>query len=322
MGDARLVVVGAGAMGSLVAARLALASIAVTLLGRPSAHLTAVQTGGLRLEEMDGSPRTVSLAATDDPGEVANADVVVLLVKSWATGEVLAPLRPWLRPDAMVLTLQNGLGNAAAIRAALGDGTTAEILIGVTSQAALRVGPGVVRHTGVGPTMIGRPSGGVDPRLTALAATLSTAALPTAAVPDIERAVWRKLAINAAINGLTALAGVPNGAIAEEQGLREAASVLASEVETVARGQGLELGNVVAAVNEVATATAANRSSMLRDLETGVRTEVDAIHGAIVAAGEKVGIDAPANRVVAALLRARERGWTSVAQGTGRGPGA
>ncbi len=320
MGGVRFVVVGAGAMGSLVAARLALASVPVALLGRPSSHLVAIRQSGLCLKDLDGSAQSVPLAATDRWEAVADADVVVLLVKTWAIDEALAPLRSWLRPDAMVLTLQNGLGNAEAVRSALGEVTPAAIVVGVTSQAALRVGSGVVHHTGIGPTMIGREDGNVDAALTGVADTLSIAGLPTIAVPDIERWVWRKLAVNAAINGLTALAGVRNGTIVEDRVLREAAGVLADEVEAVARGHGLELGDTLAAVDEVATATAANRSSMLRDLESGVRTEVDAIHGAVVAAGEAVGIDAPANRVVAALIRARERGGRSKDDGRRKEP--
>jgi 2-dehydropantoate 2-reductase len=247
--------------------------------------------------------------ATTDPAPVAAADLVVLLVKAWATAEAVASVRPYLREEAAVLTLQNGLGNGAALRAALGPEPRPEVLVGVTSQAALRVAPGVVRHTGSGPTLVGREGGGVDARATAAAAAFTAAGLAAAAVPDIDRWVWRKLAVNAAINGLTALAGVPNGEIAADPDLRAAGVALAREVEAVARAHGLELGDVAAAVAEVATATAGNRSSMLRDLETGGRTEVDAIHCAVVAAGDAVGIDTPGNRTVAALVRARERAF-------------
>ena len=299
-------------MGSLVAARLALAGREVVLVGRPSPHLAALRATGLVLEEADGTRRTVPLPTSDEPAAVAGIDLIVLLVKAWATTAALAPLRPYVGSSATVLTLQNGLGNAAAIRTALGDGPGRAagqvVLVGVTSQAALRVGPGHVRHTGSGPTAIGREDGAIDPHLTATVDAFTAASWPAEAVPDIERRVWRKLAINAAINGLTALAGVPNGEIAADPGLRAAAALLAREVAEVAGARGLDLGDVAAAVDEVARATAANRSSMLRDLETGGRTEVEAIHGAVVAAADDAGIEVPANRVVAALVRARERG--------------
>lgn len=321
----RVAVIGAGAMGSLVAARLALAGFAPTLLGRSSPHLAAIQAAGLRVEEADGTTRVVPLRATTEPAAVAGHDLLVLLVKAWATGEALAPLRSSLSPATTVLTLQNGLGNAAAVRAALGDGggdgPAPAVVVGVTSQAALRLGPGSVRHTGSGPTAVGREDGSIDDDLVAVAAALTAAGLPTEAVSDIEQRVWGKLAINAAINGLTALAGVPNGAVATDPGLAAAGAVLAGEVAAVARAHGIEPGEVAVAVAEVARATAANRSSMLRDLETGGQTEVGAIHEAVVAAGEAVGVETPANRVVAALVLARERAVAADGAGAEGGAG-
>jgi len=301
-------VVGAGAMGSLVAARLALAGHAVALVDRPgSRHLAAIRGEGLVLDEIDGGRSRLRLPVREPAAAAATAEVVVVLVKAWATEGAVRPLRGRLRRGTAVLTLQNGLGNAEAIRRGLGD-TAGEIdlLVGVTSQAALRPAPGRVRHTGTGPTVIGREDGRIEGWPRRLAAAFGEAGLPALAVPDVERHLWRKLAVNAAINGLTALAGVPNGAISADSALRAAAATVAAEVEAVARARGVELGDVAAAVDEVARATAENRSSMLRDLETGNRTEVAAIHGAVVAAGEAVGIDTPATRVLAALIAARE----------------
>lgn len=303
-------VVGAGAMGSLLAARLALAGTPVLLIDRSdgvrSAHLAAVRAGGLTLEEGDGTARLVALPVVEAAAAGA-AEVVVVLVKAWATEAAVAPLRGHLRPGVAVLTLQNGLGNAEAIGRGLGGAADVDRLVGVTSQAALRPEPGRVRHTGTGPTLIGRADGRVEGWPRTLAALLSGVGLPAAAVADIERHVWRKLAVNAAINGVTALAGVENGAVAAEPGLRAAAASVAAEVEAVARARGLELGDVAAAVAEVARATAANRSSMLRDLETGRRTEVDAIYGAVAAAGAAVGVGTPTVGLLAAVIAARQR---------------
>jgi 2-dehydropantoate 2-reductase len=303
----RIVVLGAGAMGSLVAARLARAGTETTLLGRPSAHMAAIRSAGLMVEELDGSRRAVRVSVADRADTAAGSDLVVVLVKAWATAEAVTPLRGWLAPGAAILTLQNGLGNPAAIRAGLGEESRPDVLVGVTAQAALRPAPGVVRHTGQGPTVIGREDGRVDGRLGDVARVFSMAGLPTTAAADVEWWVWRKLAVNAAINGLTALCGVTNGEIATDPALRPAAAILADEVAAVARRRGLELGNVVEIVDEVAGATARNRSSMLQDIEAGRRTEVDAIHGAIASIAEELGTAAPANQIIAALIRRRER---------------
>ena len=202
-----------------------------------------------------------------------------------------------------MLTLQNGLGNQEAIQQALPGH---EVLPGVTSQGAVRTGPGAVRHTGAGPTVIGWPSGAIDDRVTQIAGQFKTAGIATAAVGDIERWVWRKLAVNAAINGPTALAAVPNGAIATDPRLRAAADILAGEVAAVARARGLSLDRIEELVAEIAQATATNRSSMWQDLAAGRRTEVAAIYDAVIAVGEQAGIATPANRVLSALIHARE----------------
>lgn len=293
-------------MGSLVAARLALAQCDVTLYGRPSPHLAHVERHGLTLEDAAGPARNVALSVTTEPATVRGADLIVLLVKTWATAAALAPLRDHLPPTTTVLTLQNGLGNAAAIRSALGD-TGLDVLLGVTTQGALRPAIGRVRNTGSGACAIGREGGGLERPLGAVVAAFTVAGLDAFAVADIERWVWRKLAINAAINPLTALIGAPNRAIANDPDLRRAAVTLAEEVAAVARARGLELDDPVEAALAVAVATGANRSSMRRDLEQGQPTEIEAINGAVVAEAERLGVATPANRLVANLIRARER---------------
>lgn len=292
-------------MGSLLAARLAEAGADVTLLGRPSAHLSGVRQQGLTLEELDGSTRPVAVPVIDDPAAVRGVELLVLVVKSWATAEALAPVVGDLPAGATILTLQNGLGNARAIGQAVGEEPV--ILTGVTTQAALRERPGFVRHTGAGLTAVGREGSAGDARAGEVAAFLSACGWQATAVADVDRWVWRKLAINAAINPLTALAGVPNRAIADDPDLAAAAAGLAREVAAVAAALGYDLGDIAAAVTDVARATGANRSSMLCDLTDGIPTEIDAINGAVVAAAEAEGIPVPANRVALALVRARER---------------
>ena len=293
-------------MGSLFAARLALAGEDVTLVSRPSPHLEIIQQAGLTLVENDGSRQAVPIPATRDPIGVSGADLVILLVKAWATAEAISAIRPYLSAATVIHTLQNGLGNQQAIRDALGDGAPQPILVGVTSQAALRETPGVVHHAGTGPTRIG---GGREPSETmrrAVARLLTAAGIPTDDVTNIEWWIWQKVAINVAINGLTALMGEANGALLRDDELRLAARTLANEVAAVAASQGFDLGEIALAVEEVVAATAANRSSMLRDLETGSRTEVEAIHFAVLDVAAVAGVDVPATRVVSALLKHRE----------------
>ncbi len=308
-------------MGTLMAARLSSAMQAggpadkverperVVLYGRPSDHLAAIQRDGVTLTELDGGTRNVPVTATSDPADVAGSELVIVLVKSWATGESVKPLKAHLTRDAVVLTLQNGLGNAAQLRSALlHDGVRPHVWLGVTTQAALRTAPGRVRHTGEGITVIGRKSSEVNTRLQQVAAAMTTAGIETHAVDDIHRWVWRKLAVNAAINPVTALAGVPNRAIRENADLQRACRLLASEAVAVAAARGLSLDEqqLMNTINDVAEATGDNRSSMLVDLENGMRTEIDAINGAIVKEAQRREIEVPANQLVLSLIRACE----------------
>jgi 2-dehydropantoate 2-reductase len=292
-------------MGSVLAAALARGGHHVSLLGRETPHLAAIRSEGLRLEHLNGTIERVALDATSDPAIVSAAELAIVLTKSGDSRAAMRAIRPHVTAELTVLTLQNGLGNVERIREALGS--HARVLVGVTSQAARRLAPGAVVHTGEGPTIIGYLAAADAPVAAAIARVLAEAGLPAMSVADIERWVWRKLALNAAINGLTALGGFRNGCIAEDPGLLESAEIIAEEVASVARERGLELGSMRRAIAELARATAGNRSSMLQDLEAGRPTEVDAMHEAVLALAAEAGVAMPATRIVAALIRARER---------------
>jgi 2-dehydropantoate 2-reductase len=223
----RIAVVGAGAMGSLMAGRLAAvagpgqAVEDVVLYGRESAHLDAIRASGLTIVERDGAPSVIPVRATTDASEVQGADVVLVLVKAWATAEAVAPLNPYVNRDTIVITLQNGLGNASLLRTSLmRDGVRPHVYLGVTTQAAMRAEPGQIVHTGSGITAIGRRANPVNALLRDIAKAMTDSGLQTVAVDDIHRWVWRKLAVNAAINPLTALGNVQNAAISADPGLR------------------------------------------------------------------------------------------------------
>jgi 2-dehydropantoate 2-reductase len=136
-----------------------------------------------------------------------------------------------------------------------------------------------------------------------LAGILGKAGLPTAVTGDIDRFIWQKVAINAAINGLTAVAGVPNGALITRTTLFEASTALVDEAATVAAAHGYDLGPIQRTLRHTITATAANRSSMLQDVDAGRRTEVNGIYGSLIAAGREKGLALPALTVIDALVR-------------------
>ncbi|HEX5498181.1 MAG TPA: 2-dehydropantoate 2-reductase N-terminal domain-containing protein, partial [Thermomicrobiales bacterium] len=172
----RIAIVGAGAIGSLIAGRLARAEAPVVLLNRPSPHLERIRMAGLVLIEPDGTAERIEIPAMSDPAAAADASIVIVAVKTWATEAALRPLRGRLAPAAWVVTLQNGLGNDERIRAALGDAP--RLALGVTSLGAARLEPGVVRAGGVGPTLFGVPGQAPPAALRDLAARFTAAGMP------------------------------------------------------------------------------------------------------------------------------------------------
>ncbi|AZH25295.1 ketopantoate reductase family protein [Haloplanus aerogenes] len=295
-----ILVFGAGSLGSLVGGLLA-RTHDVTLVGRDP-HIAAVRRDGLRItgvETLDVSPA----ATTDATG--ASADLAVVAVKAYDT-ETAATVLANGDYDA-VLSLQNGMGNEDVLAAHV----DAPVLAGTATCGARLADPGHVEWTGRGTITLGpwRPADDAE-AAERVAAAFRAADLPTEVAADMRRRLWEKLAINAAINPVTALARVANGALAEPGPLADLARAAAVETATVARADGVDLADETAkdAVATVARETARNRSSMHRDVTRGRRTEIDAINGYVVDRARATGASAPINRTLAALIRGWETG--------------
>jgi 2-dehydropantoate 2-reductase len=293
-----VLIVGTGALACLFAARLAAAGCQVTMLGHWRAGLRALQKHGVRLALADGREVAYKVRSTSDPRRCAGARYALVLVKSWQTPSAAADLQRCLAPDGLALTLQNGLGNAEILRQSLGAG---RLVLGVTTSGATLLGPGQVRPAGNGPlTIQDHPAAG------ALAEILSQAGFTVEIAQDAQALLWGKLLINAAINPLTALLGVPNGVLLERPSALRLMAEVTGEAQAVAAALGVALPypDPFETVQAVAQRTAANRSSMLQDVQRRAPTEIDAINGAIVRLGEQTGILTPVNRALWLLVRA------------------
>lgn len=230
-------------------------------------------------------------------------------VKTYATVAALRPLRALLSPATPVVSLQNGASAVGQVEAALGPRPA--IALAPTTEAATLVRPGLTRRTAVGRTRMGWAAGraGDDRVLAELAAFLTAAGLATSVARPIEPDVWAKLVVNAAINPVTALAHVPNGALLERPELLERAERAAREAAAVAEALGIALpfADAAEAVADVARETAANRSSMLADLEHGRPTEIEDITGVIVRRARECDVDVPQNAALLDEVRARTK---------------
>jgi 2-dehydropantoate 2-reductase len=303
----QVTVIGAGAMGSLFGGLLQRAGNAVTLVDVRTEHVAALRKRDLTIEAADGARASVRVPTTTDAAEALAADLFLLFVKTPFTAAALKPFAGRIPARAMVLTLQNGIGNDEAIARALGRRVS--IALGVTAQAATSLGPAAVRHRSTGPTIIGLPDGQRPVELEAIAATFSEAGIPTRTTRHVFEHVWQKLLVNVGINALTALANLPNGELFSDPELATLVRRLVGEAASVMRAEGIPAPprDPVDFVRAVAEATRAERSSMLEDLLAGRRTEIDAINGEIVRLGERHGVDVTANRVVTTLVHQRAK---------------
>lgn len=291
-----VVVFGAGSLGSLVGALLDRVHD-VTLVGRDP-HMRAVRTDGLEVTGVE--PFRSHPDATTD-GEGLSADLAVVTVKSYDTPTAAASLATGAFDAA--LSLQNGIGNEDV----LAEHLDCAVLAGSATHGAVLREPGVVEWTGRGDVALGTWRPDETPLVDRVADAFDEAGLDPRVVGDVRRELWRKLAVNTAINPITALARLPNGAVRSGPAA-ELARDAARETARTARAEGIELADedAVERVAAVAEATAGNRSSMLQDVTAGRRTEIDQLNGAVVQRAADAGVDVPVNRVLTGLVRAWE----------------
>jgi 2-dehydropantoate 2-reductase len=295
-------IVGAGAMGSLYGGKLAQAGAEVVLYDIWRPHVEAVNASGLTIEQLDGGTAVVRLKATVVPGDLSDAEALLVFVKSSATAAAARQFAGVVGPGAIAVTLQNGLGNEQILREAFGAERTAA---GVTSQGATFVGPGRVRHAGAGSTHLCM-SDRDNRKLAPLAEALARAGFETHIEESIDSLVWSKLVINVGINALTALTGLANGRLLDFPPLRSLMADLVGEAVRVAQARGIALtySEPLATVYSVAEKTGRNRSSMLQDFDRRRPSEIDFINGAILREAEELGVEVPVNRAVTRLVQA------------------
>ncbi len=312
----RILILGTGAMAKRFGAQLSRSAgedPLPTLAGTWREAVEAIEAEGIVVEEGPETWTVPARALHRDRLPEASFDLVLVLVKSHQTASVASTAARALAPGGLILSLQNGIGNREILAEAA---SPARVSAGVTSAGATGLGPNRVRSGGQGVTVLAAPEASgssaisnpeAQPTIGQLAARLERAGLATEISTDIERLLWRKLAVNCAINPLTALEGKPNGALLDDAALRRRMRAAAGEVEAVARAKGIELGlDAAELAEEVARKTAANRSSMLQDLDRGAPTEIEAICGAVIREGRHLGVPTPVNRAMRRAILDRE----------------
>ena len=317
----RLLVVGAGAVGSSVGGFMAKAGHEVTLAGL-DAHVETIREQGLRITGIWGDHHVANLRAqTDLSGlKAGDFDLILVSVKSYDTAAAAESFRHLLDAHTLVCSYQNGLGNAERIAAVAGWERTvgARVIYGVRRPA-----PGHIEITVIAnPTALGvySPEAPAD-RVRAIAEAMDAAGLPTVFTDRIATLLWGKVAYNSALNPLSALLGVPYGRLPETGHALAIMRDIVHELYAVAGAKGIALepdspeAYMDVLVDRLIPPTAAHYASMHEDFLFHRRTEIDALNGAISAYGREHGIPTPANDM---LTPSRPRKKTG-RPGMGRG---
>ncbi len=303
----KIVVLGPGAIGCLVAAFLSKTKEEIWLLDKDKQRAHKLQSQGIIVE---GSSSTwqAKVNVSADAKMIGQADVLIVCVKCYDTKTAIKSAKPCIGPRTYVLTLQNGLGNIENIGEIIGQ---EKLLAGITHQGSTLLGVGKVRHAGRGETIVGRIDGEFPVELRQIREVFNKAGWETKISRDIKTLLWSKLIINVGINVLSALTRLPNGKIVEYEGTRRLMREAVTEAVRVAKRKRVKLSydDPLAKVESVCETTSSNICSMLQDVLNGQRTEVDYLNGVIVRHAQELGIAAPVNTVLVELIKTIESSY-------------
>jgi 2-dehydropantoate 2-reductase len=289
-----IIVLGAGAIGSLYGAKLAAAND-VTLVGRAE-HVAAINANGLRIEGLESNlVRVRAVTALDKIGPNA---LILVTTKVPETAAVVATIRPLVGDDTTIVSLQNGWGSEQIVREVLG--TRGVVLRGFTQFGGIFKAPGLVEFLNRGYTVIEQHE-----RSGEIARVLSAAGLDCRISSDIRRDVWYKLVVNCVVNPITAILGCDVGGIANPS-LAPLKQLVIDECLAVAATQEIVFDLDLMRDIDDFFRPSHNVSSMLQDLRRGRPTEIDYLNGAVVALGARAEVDCPVNAALTEIIKAME----------------
>ncbi len=293
-------------MGSVYAALLGAAGHEVWAIDAWREHVEAMRTKGLRLEGASGD-RTVKLHASTDASEAGPCDLVIIATKAMHVEQAAQAARPLLKDDTVVLSIQNGLGGPDTAARVLGR---ERVMVGVVGGfgASMR-GPGHAHHNGWELVRLGEFGGPITPRLQQVAQVWESGGFRVKCFDDIDQLIWEKLICNVCFSGTCSVTERTIAEVMNDPDTWDVASGCAREAYqvAVARGVKLDIQDPVEYVRNFGSKIPNARPSMLLDHMAGRMSEIDSINGAIPPAAEAVGLKAPHNSVISALVRAKER---------------
>lgn len=299
-----VVVLGAGAMGSLFGGLLAEGGLQVTLVDPWQEHIDRIKQDGLKFVGFGGD-RTVQINATSNAADVESADIVFVQCKANFNAAAAESLRHLFTPatNTVAISFQNGLGNEEQLAEYFGED---RVLGGLTAQGANIEGPGIVRNHAELPSYIGEMAGGISKRTKEIAAILSANGLPTEPSESIRQDIWRKLMANIAISAVSGITGLNIGQIFNQHLADEVSYAALNEAIVVANAAGVNLkteeAHEILAKIAGPNGTPGNKSSLRVDIEKQRPSEIDYINGAVVRLGNKHDVPVPVNQTLVTLV--------------------
>lgn len=308
----KILVMGAGAVGSVFGGLLAESGQDVSFIGRKS-YMDAISQNGLKISGIWGGHLINNIKVFISIGDIGKADFdfILLTTKSFDTENAVQELMPLVGPKTLIVALQNGLGNIETIARIAGKEHTvgARVIFGVEFVA-----PGHFKVTVIADkVLLGTITQQIpQKRIAEITQMLTKAGIPTDTTDEIEKFIWTKVLYNCCLNALSALLDTCYGKLGDFTPTREIMRAVISEVLTVAKSRGIDMGFPDATTYEkvfyekLLPPTYAHHASTLQDLKSGKRTEIEALNGAIVRLGKEKSVPAPVNWTLTQLIHARE----------------
>jgi 2-dehydropantoate 2-reductase len=302
----KIVIIGAGSIGSLFGGVLAKAGHDVWMVDKNKEIIKKIKEAGITIIDNEEICNTVKVNATLIPQEIKSCELILICVKCFATKEALANILHLVVEDVPVLSFQTGLDNLENIRSMIPEHN---ILGGVTYNGAVLLGPGKVKHTTSGITIIGELSGKKTSRVLNIMQAFENAGIDTEISDRIISHIWSKAIIYSAINPLTAMFQLRNGELLNYEEAKEIIMSILTEGVGVAKAYGISLvyDNPYEQLQMICKKTARHISPMLQAIINKEKTEIDVLNWAIVARGKKIGVQTPVNNVMVSIIRLLEK---------------
>jgi 2-dehydropantoate 2-reductase len=314
----KILIAGAGAIGSILGGFLHKSGADVTLAGRGD-HIRAIRSQGLHITGIWGDYSLQGIKSLEPPAAVQpnlqhHFDAILVCVKSYDTADAVAAYSGLLKKDGVCVSFQNGMGNMEVIAHSVGDERTGGARVIFGSEIS---GPGHVKVTVyadqivVGPFKPGHPQ--QNGLLKELAHIIDKAGIPACYMDDVYPHLWAKMFYNCPLNPLGAILKLTYGDLVKQESVKAIMNDVVKEAFAAARSIGVDLPFETSAdfmqvfYDVLVPSTAGHRASMLQDIEHGKRTEIDALNGAVVQYGERLGIPVEVNRTLVRLIKAIEQ---------------